>query len=174
MQNLKLVFPCEGYDEEWMAIIQEMETETLDITPYALKHRTKDYEEYLRIVRSYAKGISLPNGHVRAETYFLTKDSEKRILGAIDIRFVLNEYLYNYGGNIGYGIRPSERRKGYAQEMLALALDVCRRNGLKKVLVTCDDDNLGSRRIIEKNGGVLENIVPFEDENVMRFWINLM
>ncbi|MDD3127304.1 MAG: GNAT family N-acetyltransferase [Candidatus Izemoplasmatales bacterium] len=174
MKKLKLVFPCEGYADEWDAIIKEMEIETIDITPYSLKHRTSDYNEYLRIVRSFASGIDIPAGKVKAATYFLVEDTKKRILGAIDIRFDLNEYLYNYGGNIGYGIRPSERRKGYATKMLALALDVCRQSGLKKVLVTCDEDNIGSRRTIEKNGGVLENIVVCEGENVMRFWINLV
>jgi predicted acetyltransferase len=173
MGRLKLVFPSEEYQNEWVDVVKEMESETRDITPFALKHRCSDYGEYLKTVRLYASGINLPIGRVRAETFFLVREGEKRILGAIDIRLELNEYLFNYGGNIGYGIRPTERRKGLATEMLSLALAVCRSKGMPKVLVTCDEINRGSRRTIEKNGGILENVVPYEGENVMRYWIRL-
>jgi len=166
-----LVFPDDNHREAWKSIVTEMEAETPDITPHALKHHAKDFDEYLKIVRTMATGVNLPIGKVRSETYFLMQEGQPRILGAIDIRMELNEYLFNYGGNIGYGIRPTERRKGYATLMLKLALDICRQRNLRKVLVTCDADNVGSRRTIEKNGGILENIVAIDGENLMRFWI---
>jgi predicted acetyltransferase len=173
MKPLQLVFPDETFREEWASILAEMEGESINITPHALKHQAKNYEEYLRLVQSYATGVNLPIGRVQAETYFLVRNGEKRILGAIDIRMELNEYLFNYGGNIGYGVRPTERRQGYATEMLSMALEIARSRGLKKVLITCDEDNLGSRRTIEKNGGILENVVTLLGERVMRFWIDL-
>jgi predicted acetyltransferase len=173
MEKFYLVFPDESYREEWAEIVGEMEKETLDLTPYALRHQARNYDEYLSAVRLFSKGLNLPTGKVRSDVFFLVRLGEKRILGAIDIRYELNEYLFSYGGNIGYGVRPSERRKGYATKMLALALEICQQSGIKKVLVTCDETNPGSRRTIEKNGGVLENVVSYEGENVMRFWIDL-
>ena len=172
-KKLELIVPSEQYEEEWKSIVAEMRAETPDITPYALRHQTDDYAEYLRIVRRFAAGKDIPAGKVPSEVYFLCRNGETRILGAVDIRLALNDYLFRIGGNIGYGVRPSERRKGYAGKMLALALDRCRELGMKRVLVSCDEDNPGSRRTIEKNGGILENIVDFESERVMRFWISL-
>lgn len=173
VEELELVVPSEEQEEEWKSVVAEMRAETPDITPYALRHETDDYSEYLRIVRRFAEGRDLPAGKVPGEVYFLRRKGEKRILGAIDIRKELNDYLFRIGGNIGYGIRPSERKKGYAGRMLGMALGRCRELGMKQVLVSCDEDNPASRRTIEKNGGILENIVDFESERVMRFWISL-
>lgn len=93
--------------------------------------------------------------------------------GSIDIRHRLNEYLLQFGGNIGYSVRPSQRRKGYATEMLALALEECRKWGLNRALVTCDKTNIGSAKTIQKNGGVLENEVLEGDRITQRYWIAL-
>jgi predicted acetyltransferase len=96
------------------------------------------------------------------------------ILGSVNIRHCLNEDLLFRGGHIGYGIRPTQRKKGYATLMLGLALEKCREMGLKKVLVTCNQDNIGSAKTIRNNGGILENEVTEENGTVIkRFWINL-
>ena len=99
---------------------------------------------------------------------------ESHILGATSIRHYLNEDLLQTGGHIAYGIRPSERRKGYATQQLTLALQKCGEMGIARVLITCDDDNVGSAKVIVHNGGVLENKVS-EDTGqlVRRYWINL-
>ena len=94
-------------------------------------------------------------------------------MGAVNIRHSLNDYLLQYGGHIGDGIRPSERRKGYATGMIGLALEECRRLGIRKVLMVCDKDNIGSARSILKNGGVLENEVEEEGKLKQRYWITL-
>ena len=103
-------------------------------------------------------------------------DEENRLLGLIQIRLELKGYLINFGGHIGYCVRPSERRKGYAKSMLRLALDICRKEGLGKVLVTCLEDNVGSAKTIEACGGVFEKVV-FDDlnykANMKRYWISL-
>jgi len=93
----------------------------------------------------------------------------------IQIRHYFNEYLEKYAGHIGYSVRPSERRKGYAKEMLKNVLPFCREIGLEKVLVVCIDGNIGSEKTILANGGVYESTVlePNENRNLKRFWINL-
>jgi predicted acetyltransferase len=94
-------------------------------------------------------------------------------LGAIALRHELNDLLLNYGGHIGYGIRPSARRRGLATWALGQMLDEARKLGLDRVLVTCRPDNEGSARTIEANGGVLEDIRTTSGETVKRYWIAL-
>ncbi|WP_315120790.1 GNAT family N-acetyltransferase [uncultured Clostridium sp.] len=173
MTNLKLVFPTDEYREEWYSIIREIEDANEKMVPSALKGETDNYDEYLKNVKMYSEGINLPNDRVPADIFFLVHNGDNRILGAIDIRYALNDYLYNYGGNIGYGIRPTERRKGYAAEMLRMSLDICREKGLDKVLITCKKSNIGSSRTIIKNGGILENEVLENGELTQRYWITL-
>lgn len=91
----------------------------------------------------------------------------------MNIRHDLNDYLLKYGGHIGDGIRPSERRKGYATEMIRLALEECRKLGLTRVLVTRDKNNIGSAKSIIRNGGILENEVLEKGVIKQRYWIAL-
>ena len=86
----------------------------------------------------------------------------------IDIRHRLNDYLLNFGGHIDYSVRKSERQKGYATEMLALALIECMKLNIKRVLITCDKDNIASAKTIINNGGILEG-----SGITQRYWINL-
>ena len=90
-----------------------------------------------------------------SETYFLVRQSDRRVVGMINIRYVLTERLRKYGGNIGYSIRPTERRKGYNKINLYLALRLCKLHGLKSVLLDADTDNPASWRTIETLGGVM-------------------
>jgi predicted acetyltransferase len=113
-----------------------------------------NYEAWLeKLEEDYTR---IPNEEkVPARTYFLVRDSDNRIVGMINIRLALNEKLRNYGGNIGYSIRPTERRKGYNKINLYLALKVCQEYGLKEVLLDCDKDNLGSAKTMQALGGVM-------------------
>ncbi len=101
---------------------------------------------------------------------------EGTLLGMLQIRIELKGYLVDYGGHIGYCVRPSERRKGYAKYMLQQSLYICRKMGLQRVLVTCLEDNLGSEKTIKACGGVFECTV-FDDinykANMKRYWIDL-
>ena len=96
------------------------------------------------------------------------------LLGAVNIRHYLNDYLLQFGGHIGDGIRPSERRKGYATEMIRLALIECKKLGIDRVLMVCDKSNIGSAKSIINNGGILENEFVDEDGEInQRYWIDL-
>ncbi|WP_051359521.1 GNAT family N-acetyltransferase [Paucisalibacillus globulus] len=128
------------------------------------------YEAYLDDLVKKEKGLGkwLP-----FSSYFLVND-ENRVLGMLDIRHELNDFLYRIGGNIGYSVRPSERKKGYATFILSEALDKCRELEMGKVLVTCDEDNTGSAKVILNNGGVEAHSEKDSDGTVKRrFWINL-
>ncbi|MCL2199628.1 MAG: GNAT family N-acetyltransferase [Defluviitaleaceae bacterium] len=112
----------------------------------------------------------IPPEHVPSTTY-LAMDSGK-IIGMISVRHYLNDALLKHGGHIGYGIRPSERRKGYATKMLALALEKCRDLNIEKALVTCDKGNIGSAKTIINNGGVLQDELTEENGSILqRYWI---
>ena len=112
-------------------------------------------------------------GLVPDSTFFCFDGKRNLMVGAVNIRHDLNDYLLKYGGHIGDGIRPSERRKGYATEMIRLALEECRELGLTRVLMTCDKNNIGSAKSIIRNGGILENEVLEEGSIKQRYWIAL-
>ncbi|MBT3983557.1 MAG: GNAT family N-acetyltransferase [Bacteriovoracaceae bacterium] len=132
-----------------------------------------DWYEYLSLLheRNFAK--DLLEGRV-ADTN-LYGFLGKKIVGRVSIRHTLNSFLKNYGGHIGYGILPEYRRRGFATEMLRQSLSFCRGLGIKKALVTCDDDNIGSIKTIERNGGVLETTYKNEQFNVFtrKYWIEI-
>ena len=117
----------------------------------------------------------MPKGNVIATQFMLVHENDKKIIGMIQVRHYFNEYLEKFGGNIGYSVRPSERKKGYAKEMLKMVLPYCREIGLSKVLITCIDGNIGSEKTILSNGGIYESTVFEANENVYlkRFWIEL-
>lgn len=105
----------------------------------------------------------------------LVRKTDNKVLGFLQVRHEFNDYLSKFGGHIGYSVRPSERRKGYAKEMLKMALPFCREIGIDKVLVTCIDGNIGSEKTILANGGVYESTVhePYDNKDLKRFWITL-
>jgi predicted acetyltransferase len=129
---------------------------------------------YLEVLNQYARGEPLRPDHV--PTTFLFAFDGTRIVGRAAIRHTLNDFLFRLGGHIGYTVVPEFRRRGYATAILCEALQIARRDlGLSRVLLTCDDDNVGSIRTIEKNGGVLENVVTGPDVLTpkRRYWIDL-
>lgn len=113
-------------------------------------------------------------GKVPDSVFFLLDEERNILLGAVNIRHYLNDYLLKCGGHIGDGIRPSERRKGYATEMIRLALIECKKLGIDRVLMVCDKSNIGSAKSIINNGGILENEYLDEKGNVQqRYWIDV-
>ena len=132
-------------------------------------------KEWLDHVVSYTDPNTLPEGKVLATQFLAVRESDGRLVGMIQVRHYFNEYLERFAGHIGYSVRPCERRKGYAKEMLRLALPYCRGLGLTKVLISCEVSNEGSRRTIVSNGGVYESTVhePGENIDLERYWIKL-
>ena len=112
-------------------------------------------------------------GLVEATTYLAFLKDTDELVGMIDFRHSLNDYLHEYGGHIGYSVRKRKRRQGYGSEMLSLCLDECRAYGLKEVLITCNKENLASAATIRKVGGILENEVPHEGTLVKRYWVTV-
>ena len=133
------------------------------------------FGRYLQVLAEQELGINLPTSdHV--PTTFLFAFVGPRIVGRTSIRHTLNENLMRINGHIGYSVVPEFRRRGYATAILRQSLQIARdRLSITRVLVTCDDDNIGSIRTIEKNGGVLENIVtdPDLDKPKRRYWIEV-
>ena len=170
---MKLIKLTSAYKCEWESLINEFEENEEKLTPLAMKGNANTFEEFLIEANNNSKGINLPSRIVPSDIYFLVDYNSKNLLGAIDIRHYLNEYLLHYGGNIGYGIRPSERQKGYATQMLALALEECKKIGMLKALITCFKSNVASANTIIKNGGVLENEVIEYGKIKQRYWIQL-
>jgi predicted acetyltransferase len=143
--------------------------------PYFLHY----YEEgmslgrYLEVLDERERGVNLPPDHVPST--FLFAFVGERIVGRVAIRHTLNDGLQRAGGHIGYVVVPEFRRQGHATRILRLALQFAHTElGLDRVLVTCDDDNIGSIRAIENNGGVLENVIsgPDLDKPKRRYWID--
>ena len=140
---------------------------------FAFNFNTNDnFHEYVKLTEKWAQGESLPERFV--PNTFLVAVVDGKIVGRVSIRHELNDFLFRLGGHIGYGVVPSERRKGYGAIMLQLALPVARSVGISKVLVTCDDDNDASRKIIEKNGGVFDGLCEDATTRVpkRRYWID--
>jgi predicted acetyltransferase len=128
---------------------------------------------YLDLLERQTRGESLPPDHVAST--FLFAFVGARIVGRVAIRHELNDFLLRVGGHIGYVVVPEFRRRGYATAMLRRSLQIAHEKlGMSRVLVTCDDDNVGSIKAIERNGGVLENVVAGPDlaKPKRRYWID--
>lgn len=170
---LHLEFPEKRHEKMWQAIVAEFELNDEKMIPYALTLELTDYDDYLAKTNDFHNNINVPGEFVPASTYFLLSEKGEKILGAVNIRHSLNDYLLRRGGNIGYGIAPSERRKGYSIKMLVLALEKCREIGLERVLICCDKSNIASAKTIMNNGGVLENEIEDDDDIIQRYWLDI-
>ena len=131
-----------------------------------------NFASYVHLVDGWSHGDVPPNFVPGA---FLVAAVKDVVVGRVSIRYQLNDYLFRFGGHVGYVVAPSFRRKGYATEILRQTLPIARSAGLNRILLTCDDDNVASQRVIEVNGGVLENVVWEEGLRVpkRRYWIDL-
>jgi predicted acetyltransferase len=122
---------------------------------------------------AWSRGEDLPEGWVAGTTWFLVEGD--RIFGVVNLRHRLSRTLREYGGHVGYSVRPSERGKGHATRLLEHAKTHAREFGIERLLITCDRENTASARVIEKSGGVLEDEIFYEPigRHMRRFWIDL-
>lgn len=170
--KLELVRPSKDMEQQYYDFVSDWEKHGEEIVPYAARLLDMDYDTWLSKTYKNERRETCSPEWVPAHTYFLVSE-DKKIVGAINIRHSLNDYLLNYGGHIGYGIRPSERKKGYASLMLSLALPIAKKLGIDRALVTCDKKNVGSASTIVINGGILENEVVEDGRLTQRYWIKL-
>ena len=154
--------------DEWKA---DLEANKGNSSPWAIfRNDYHDFDYYLKNLETKEP----KDGIVPDSVYFLLDIERNILLGAVNIRHYLNDHLLKFAGHIGDGVRPSERRKGYATEMIRLSLIECKKLGIDRVLMVCDKTNVGSAKSIIKNGGVLENeIVDDNRKTKQRFWIEV-
>jgi predicted acetyltransferase len=174
-ERLDLVAPSPDLKDAFLTMVAEFEAAgELDQLSRATILAREDFDAFLRLLNDRARGVNLPIGFVPEDIYWLVRDGAT-VLGTTGLRHYLSPTLADVGGHIGYSIRQSERRKGYGTRLLALVLERARARGLDRVLLTCDTDNIGSARIIEKNGGVLasQGFSPITQTHVSRYWIGL-
>ena len=172
--DIRLVKPTVKLKAEFLEMVREYLAAGENKEDWRFEQALNGFEKYVQKFLDYAKGKNLPDGWVTDSTLWLVKDG-KTVLGRTSIRHRLTPTLEQRGGHIGYYIRPSQRQKGYGSLILALSLEKAKQIGIKRVLVTCDDDNIASVKIIEKNGGVfMDKIVPQADNRLTRrYWIDL-
>ena len=166
--NLKLVQLKEQYKPQLTNMMEEWSQTGEKIIPYAI--RKNDYHDFAH----YLAGLDeREGGEVSGSTYFCLDVNRNIFVGAVNIRHFLGDTLLMDSGYIGDGVRPSERRKGIATQMIGLALEKCKELGIHKVLMVCDKDNIGSAKSIQNNGGILEEEMDMDGEIVQKYWIDL-
>ena len=169
---LRLEQPSITWQASFLDALAEFHAEGV-LLNYDLTELRRDFPAFVHLIVGYSRGEGLPDGFIPSTDYWLIDEDE--FIGRVSIRHELTEGLRRIGGHIGYQIRPSKRRRGYGTQILALALPKAHDLGLTRMLVTCDETNIGSRKIIEANGGVFENAVDLEDGSPrkLRYWIQL-
>jgi predicted acetyltransferase len=170
---LELREPAEELRKAYLDYLEDFRQAGESPRPSGVADSQSDYDEFVRRCRQIAAGVNLPEGYVPKTQFWLVQ--EGRILGTARLRHGLTRSLADFGGHIGYEIRPSERGKGYATRLLSLVLAHARQMGLTRVLITCDVANIASARVIQKNGGVLasESFSPAGGRVIQRYWIEL-
>lgn len=173
MEKIILVEPDLSYADEIIKYKEESLAESPIINGSAGLDRFSSIEIWFEELKKRSCEDTVPKGLVPSSTYLGVREKDNYIVGMIDIRHYLNEYLTQVGGHIGYGVRKTERNKGYAKQMLKLALEKCKELKIKKVLITCDEDNIASEKVILSANAKLEDIRNVDGENKKRFWIDL-
>ena len=175
---MELIEPSVEYKDSFIEAVREYkgEAETEPIRSYrslSLDDLKANFKAFIERERSHAEGKNQQEGYVPQTEFWLVDGGE--YIGHVRIRQRLTEHLLQIGGHIGYDIRPSKWGKGYGNKILALGLQKAKEMGIEKVRITCDVDNVAPRKIIEKNGGVLDGEIPNPETGVgkLRYWIDI-
>lgn len=171
-QTLELVRPSAMLRDSYRGLVAELIAAGEKFVPFTLAFEHDDFDAFLNRLDACARGIDLPDGFVAHSTYWLVR-GQTEVVGVSNIRHSLTAALRREGGNIGFGIRPSARRRGLGTAILRESLVRAAELGITRVLVTCGKGNVGSAKSITRNGGILdsEECVPSRGEIVQRYWI---
>lgn len=172
---MKLIAPSMEYDKQIQAYRSEFLAYGGSMDGCGSLRRFDRTQDWLDQVEALKRAETTPPDLVPMTQYIYVRETDNKIVGVIQIRHYFNEYLEKYAGHIGYSVCPSERRKGYATQMLKLVLPECRKLGIDHVLVCCVRGNEGSKRTILNNGGIYESTVYQKERDITleRYWINL-
>ena len=172
---MKLIAPSIEYDVQIQAYRNEFLVYGGSMDGCGSLRRFDRTQDWLDQVKSLMHAETTPPDLVPMTQYIYVRESDNKIVGVIQIRHYFNEFLEKYAGHIGYSVCPSERKKGYATQMLKLVLPECKKLGIDKVLVCCVQGNEGSKKTILNNGGEYESTVYLKERDVYleRYWIDL-
>jgi predicted acetyltransferase len=173
---LFLVEPTLEYKDSFLDGLREFQQEGL-LRQYDLQSR--DFDVFLQRIRNEKDKTKLRPDAIPSTTYWLIERDEcgcEVFIGNLSVRHELNDFLFRIAGHIGYQIRPSVRSRGYGKRILQLGLEKARELDIKHVLLTCDETNIASKKVIEFNGGQFENALPVEGSSIkkLRYWIDLV
>lgn len=176
MEEIRLIEPTMEYADDIMLFRKEMmeanDNETDSFSGCGGLEECQTAEEWLQRIDAHQRCI---DGKVPSNTYLAVRLCDNKIVGIIDLRHHINHPVLSlWGGHIGYSVRPNERRKGYAKEMLRLTLQICKAKNLDRVMITCSRENIASEKTIIANGGVYEKEVLVDGEYIKRYWINIL
>ena len=177
-EQIKLVRPSMDYAGDIMKFRREflIHNQEEDMGGAGNLRECQSAQKWIQFTESMRDAQTCPGGLVDSDIYIAVRERDRKIVGIIEFRHHIDHPVLGlWGGHIGYCVRPCERRKGYAKEMLRLNLINCREAGLDKVMITCDEENIGSEKTIRANGGVYEKTVwsPELKKYMKRFWVAL-
>ena len=178
MKDVELVIPSKKYLESYLEACQELaDKPELRDTIFHNPDEFDDWKDNIFLKFEEQRcGINLPEMYVPESTFWLVEGGI--FIGEGSIRHSLTPVLERFGGHIGYAIRPSKWSKGYGTILLKLLLDKAHELGIKKALITCNEDNVGSCKVIEKNDGVFQDTIDYIIDDVPRrtnrYWIEII
>ncbi len=159
LEDFILIKITKEYKEQITSYKQEFINASSSMDGTGQLQDIKDIDLYINFSLEQETPSKVPSHLVPATQFLFIRKSDNKLIGMIQVRHYLNSYLKNYGGHIGYSIRPFERGHGYAKKMLKMTLPFCQKINISKLLITCTTSNLASQKTILANGGVFESTI---------------